>query len=434
MRRFAAYIGRDECGFASSLQALLRTVECPLDILGTPDAFSYSGAFSALPVASRAKSLLTKAETLRFISRHLRKRIINVIEVLELALRYSTIVIGSGRTTTKSQAELWLYRMLRCRVICVFFGSDARPHFLNGAYPLHLTPEERESNLRAQQKLCALMSKHCNEIVAIPSVSHFFKRSIIDRDVLGWPALSAANVEVKAKTPYAASTNSCTKIVHAPSRAEIKGTDYVRSAIDKLIEEGYSIELRLLQNVSNSEVLDALRWCDFAIDQLWADVPGGVLAHEAMRLGVPIIVGSYQSQWLQRRYEHFRRPLPILCAPTGVRDEIRELVVSPAALLGAKQRAHEVKEFLASEHESSRLALTWQSLLTKQASSDWRLRDAVFNRDEIDTLFYGYGPPWRIVAQVDAYKDLIDAGNSGLSTFLAGEVDRVRSQLAQLIS
>jgi hypothetical protein len=102
--------------------------------------------------------------------------------------------------------------------------------------------------------------------------------------------------------------------------------------------------------------------------------------------------------------------------------------------LSAKQRAHEVKEFLASEHESSRLALAWLSLLTKRASSDWRLQDAVLNRDEIDTLFYGFGPPWRIVAQVDAYKDLIDAGNSGLSTFLAGEVDRVRSQLAQLIS
>ena len=79
------------------------------------------------------------------------------------------------------------------------------------------------------------------------------------------------------------------QILHAPSNPKIKGTNYIESAINHLIQEGYDINFICLKDKPHEEVLQAIAESDLVIDQLllgWY----GVFAMEAMTLGKPVCV------------------------------------------------------------------------------------------------------------------------------------------------
>ncbi len=79
------------------------------------------------------------------------------------------------------------------------------------------------------------------------------------------------------------------KILHAPSRRRLKGTEHVLNAIKKLKNEGYNIELILVENTPHKEALEYYKRADIVIDQLligWY----GMLAQECMALGKPVCV------------------------------------------------------------------------------------------------------------------------------------------------
>lgn len=78
------------------------------------------------------------------------------------------------------------------------------------------------------------------------------------------------------------------RILHAPSKRSLKGTEYVLQAIEKLKTEGYNIEFILLENVSHDEVLKQIRLSDIIVDQLilgWY----GVFSIEGMCIGRPVL-------------------------------------------------------------------------------------------------------------------------------------------------
>jgi glycosyltransferase involved in cell wall biosynthesis len=79
------------------------------------------------------------------------------------------------------------------------------------------------------------------------------------------------------------------KILHAPSRRRLKGTEHVLSAIKELKNEGYDIELILVENTPHRYALEYYKLADIVIDQLligWY----GMLAQECMALGKPVCV------------------------------------------------------------------------------------------------------------------------------------------------
>lgn len=78
------------------------------------------------------------------------------------------------------------------------------------------------------------------------------------------------------------------RIVHAPSRPFIKGTQFLIDAVERLKKDGYSVEVDLLTGVSNQEVIERCISADLCVDQLrigWY----GVFSVEAMALGLPVI-------------------------------------------------------------------------------------------------------------------------------------------------
>lgn len=111
------------------------------------------------------------------------------------------------------------------------------------------------------------------------------------------------------------------RIAHAPSAPALKGTDFVKSAVEQLRAEGLNVELVLLTGMSHDRVLKAIAESDLVIDQLLIGAYG-VVAIEAMALGKPTI--CYIRDDLRALYPD---ELPIISATIrNLRDVIVEVV------------------------------------------------------------------------------------------------------------
>ena len=109
------------------------------------------------------------------------------------------------------------------------------------------------------------------------------------------------------------------KIIHAPTNSEKKGTDLIITAINELISEGLNIELKLIQNMTHSELLNIAYESDFAIDQVLSGWYGrfGV---EMLSKGIPTFNYINESYLLQENIED----CPILKVdPKDLKNSIR---------------------------------------------------------------------------------------------------------------
>lgn len=126
------------------------------------------------------------------------------------------------------------------------------------------------------------------------------------------------------------------RILHAPSKRSIKGTEYILQAIEKLKREGYDIEFILLENVPHDEVLKQIELSDIIVDQLilgWY----GVFSIEAMCIGRPVL--CYIRQDLLETHSE----LPILNTTSkSIYNNLIKLIENPKERieLGAKGRTY----------------------------------------------------------------------------------------------
>jgi glycosyltransferase involved in cell wall biosynthesis len=79
------------------------------------------------------------------------------------------------------------------------------------------------------------------------------------------------------------------RVLHVPNHPFFKGTRYLQAAMARFEAEGARIEFKLASGVTNSEVLDLMRWCDVLVDQLIGGFFGRT-ALEGMAFGKPVIV------------------------------------------------------------------------------------------------------------------------------------------------
>jgi glycosyltransferase involved in cell wall biosynthesis len=109
-------------------------------------------------------------------------------------------------------------------------------------------------------------------------------------------------------------------IVHAPSSRGIKGTSEILAALDCLKNEGYEFKFRLIENMSNDELIQLLVESDIVVDELNSDTIG-MLSAEAMATGNAVLT-SYIADWAQ-----IPLPCPVLNTNvTNVYENIKMLI------------------------------------------------------------------------------------------------------------
>lgn len=131
-------------------------------------------------------------------------------------------------------------------------------------------------------------------------------------------------------------------IVHAPSHREVKGTDILIKALDRLSSEGVPFRFTLVERMSNSEAKKVYETADLLVDQLFAGFYGG-LSVELMALGKPV--------FCYLRYDDFEKmpaemvkEIPIInVTPDNIYDVLKKWLTTNKKDLGEvgiKSRAY----------------------------------------------------------------------------------------------
>ena len=151
-------------------------------------------------------------------------------------------------------------------------------------------------------------------------------------------------------------------IIHASNHRHFKGTKYLISAVENLKKQGYSIELQLIEKISNERARELYQTADIVAEQFligWH----GYFAVEAMALGKPVVCFIRKP----KEYLPKDKECPIVNAdPDNLEDRLKWLIENPQirAELGKKGRAY-VEEVFAMDRVGERLDHIYQTL--------WRL-------------------------------------------------------------
>lgn len=143
-------------------------------------------------------------------------------------------------------------------------------------------------------------------------------------DLLEWSpdAIWIPNPINLEKYPYIGvkDDSNVVNIVHAPSRRKTKGTEYVIKAIKMLKNEGYKINLILIENMPHEKAIEYYKRADIVIDQLiigWY----GVFSIECMALGKPVCV------YIREDLKSYLPFMPVVdISPQRLRDDLQVLI------------------------------------------------------------------------------------------------------------
>ena len=195
-----------------------------------------------------------------------------------------------GQSLLHGNADFPAIRRAGKKIISLFNGSDVR------YWPLY----EQQFNVD-YRTLSGEEPPEFWSTASLPSVLSTLRRGELYADLI----LSVPNQSVLGLRPYNhffyvadlsryrfhVPDREVPVVVHAPSQMQTKGTARILAALDRLKAEGVAFELRLLHNVSNSEVRDALADADCVIDQIYLGY--GFFATEGMASGCAASTGHF---------------------------------------------------------------------------------------------------------------------------------------------
>ena len=105
--------------------------------------------------------------------------------------------------------------------------------------------------------------------------------------------------------------NKKIRIAHAPTSQALKGTRYLKQAIEELKRKGHDIELVLIENMDHDKIREVVQSVDLTVDQLLIGAYG-IFSAEMMALGKPVI--CYLRDDIRKMYP---ADLPIISAHPG---------------------------------------------------------------------------------------------------------------------
>lgn len=295
-------------------------------------------------------------------------------------LKFDVIVLGGGSSFFNFH-EFPLFRWFGKKVVYTLHGTDIRPPYIDGFFEpehyQHLVPVGNSDAgsptrpmaasvevARLRRRRAKTIERNSQLVVCSPNICHFLSKPFISFYRIGLP------INVDAVTPDAAQArerNPVPRVVHAPSQRKGKGSDFIRSIMEALKEEGCAFEFIEVTNMPNIKLLEMLASCDLVIDQAFSDAPVAGLAAEASALGVPVVVGGYYASAWQRYIPSEILPPVVFCRPEEMKDQIARLLKDSSlrASLGAQARA-----FVASQWSELEVARRFMQAIDG-APADW---------------------------------------------------------------
>ena len=289
---------------------------------------------------------------------------------LDALRRYDAFVFRAGDSFFALR-DLPLLRRLGKPVIVIFFGTDSRPSYLNGAeIAAGQDGAQASAATAAKRRMVERIERHATHVVCHPMSAQLHRRTAVAFLEMGIPRRPA-----RGNVPPAA-VASPVRFLHAPSRPDDKGTALIQRSVDGIRAEGIDIELRIVTGRPNAEVLAAIEACDAVIDQLYSDTPMATLAAEAATLARPAIVGGYGWDALRAVTREANLPPTHLCHPDDLGNAIRRLATDDAYRRELGERA---RAFVEQRWAPEWVARRYLALLSGEAPADWWFEPAAID-------------------------------------------------------
>lgn len=321
--------------------------------------------------------------------------------------RFDVFIFASGQSFLLGR-DRKILQFFGKRVISVSHGSDARPPFLNGAVVDTKGPidgRQLASLTRKMKKFVRSLEESSDLVINHPLSAQFHEHPFVNWMKIGIPTAPARRpASTEPPADPGAQDDREVVIVHAPTRPGPKGTAEIERAIESLRRKGYRIRFEKIVGRPNTDVLEALRTCDFVVDELYSDSPMAGFATEAAFFGKPAIVGSYGHEFFAGATAGSKTPISLVCNPENVEGAIETLLtdVELRHKLGAS-----AKEFVEQHWSAERVAERFEHLIQGDVPESWW-----FDPQQI-AYVYGWGlPVSRLKESVNAL--LSATGRAGL--------------------
>ena len=165
-------------------------------------------------------------------------------------------------------------------------------------------------------------------------------------------------LDVNGFKPQYPVANQVPLILHAPSRRDTKGTEFVLKAIQKLKNKGLKFDFKLIEGLSHKDAIKLYKKATVIIDQLQIGAYGH-LSIEAMALGKPVV--CFIREDLISKYP---KDLPIVSAnPDTIFNVLKKLLRNPESWekLGREGRCY-VEKYHSYEKVSEKLLEIYEKI------------------------------------------------------------------------
>jgi hypothetical protein len=306
--------------------------------------------------------------------------VVKTLAFANTCLWAQTVVMIGGKGFFGGGIEYAFLRLIGKRVVHVFVGTASRPRYLSGyakgvikdgvVNPKELSRLAQRTKRQARR--IRGISHHASLVVENPLCGHFQEKPFVNFFKLGVP-LDVAALERKpravANTPPR--TEGKVRVLHCPSRPEVKGSARIQAAVEKLVQEGLPIEFRQLTGVPHAQILHEIALADFVVDQLYADSPLAGFAAEASAFGKAAVVGGYGWKLFPAFLRPEEMPPTAACHPDELEGCIRSLTLDSVRReeIGARSRV-----FLQTQWSQAAFAERFARVIAGDIPADWWVR------------------------------------------------------------
>jgi glycosyltransferase involved in cell wall biosynthesis len=282
------------------------------------------------------------------------------------AASYDVFIFGFG-TSFLLLYDLPVLKLLGKKIIFLFYGSDARPPYLNGMFIKDGGELNIKQCIRAAQAMKRRIDRieqYADAILSHPPYGLFYTKPFVMNAIVGFPYSASAMSQNKKQR----SDVDSVRILHAPSKRSVKGTDEIEAAIERLRLKGHKLEWVTISGQPNAVVLQELLLCDFVVDQLYSDwlMPG--FATEAAFVGKPTIIAGYELQSLGEFIPIEFLPPVHVCHPDDIEEAIEKLIVDVPFRRDLGRRA---QAFVESNWSAAKVAERFLKIIQQEVPNNW---------------------------------------------------------------
>lgn len=221
----------------------------------------------------------------------------SLVFIVRALKKYDVFVFYYGGSLLKFHLDLPILKLFRKKIFFVFQGCDIRRReYCLKYFKINACRECEALYCIGRKKRSAAFSyiADLKRLLKIKTVYLFASKTfVLNSDLRIFSPLSKmlpyAVVDLNEWKPsFLKNRKNYIIILHAPSQRSIKGTKYIVDVVEELKQEGFNVELKLIEGVKHDEMKTLCQDADIVVDQLlvgWY----GAFAVEAMALQKPVV-------------------------------------------------------------------------------------------------------------------------------------------------